>query len=95
LFCPYCGNTDHEKQVSLIAENSFKSAIDACKVCLGYVKIFTTLQGSPPERVILGDLASVEMDVAAAEQGYRRPQGTGYSFNVAVSEIGPSRQHSS
>ena len=86
LFCPYCGNTDHKEQVSLVPESSPKSAVDACKRCLGYVKTFTTLQGSPPAMVILDDLASVELDVAAAEQGYKRPQGAGYALNVTVTE---------
>jgi FdhE protein len=91
LFCPYCGTTDHREQISLVPENSSKSAIDACKRCLGYVKTFTTLQGSPPAKVILDDLASVELDVAAAAQGYKRPEGAGYSLNVTVTESGASR----
>jgi FdhE protein len=90
LFCPYCGNTDHKEQVSLVPESSPKSAVDACKRCLGYVKTFTTLQGSPPATVILDDLASVELDVAAAEQGYKRPQGAGYALNVSVTGSGAS-----
>ena len=91
LFCPYCGNTDHKEQVSLVPESSPKSAVDACRRCLGYVKTFTTLQGSPPAKVILDDLASVELDVAAAEQGYKRPQGAGYALNVTVTGNGASR----
>lgn len=91
LFCPYCGNTDHNEQVSLVPESSPKSAVDACKRCLGYVKTFTTLQGSPPAKVILDDLASVELDVAAAEQGYKHPQGAGYALNVTVTGNGASR----
>jgi FdhE protein len=91
LFCPYCGNTDHKEQVSLVPESSPKSAVDACKRCLGYVKTFTTLQGSPPAEVILDDLASVELDVAAAEQGYKRPQGAGYALNVTVTGNGALR----
>src|SRR5437899_6354408 len=87
LCCPYCGMTDHKELLSLVAENSgLNSAIDACTRCLGYVKTFTTLQGSPPAKVILDDLASVELDVAAAEQGYKRPQGLGYFLNVTVAE---------
>ena len=86
LSCPYCGNGDHERLVSLVPENSAKSAIDACKVCLGYVKVFTTLQGTRPDAVMLQDLGSVEIDLAAADQGYRRPKGPGYSLNVTVSE---------
>lgn len=85
LSCPYCGITDHNELVSLVAENGASNVvIDACKRCLGYVKVFTTLQGGPPAKVILDDLASVEFDVVAAEQGYKRPQGTGYFLNVHV-----------
>ena len=87
LNCPYCGMTDHKELVSLVPEKSgSNSTIDACTRCLGYVKTFTTLQGSPPAKVILDDLASVELDVAAAEQGYKRPQGAGYFPNVTVAE---------
>jgi len=55
-------------------------------MCPGYVKVFTTLQGAPPEAVILEDLARVEMDLAAAAQGYRWPKGTGYSMELTISE---------
>lgn len=86
LSCPYCENSDHERLVSLIPENSAKSAIDGCKVCLGYVKVFTMLQGTRPDGVMLEDLGSVEIDLAAADQGYRRPKGPGYSVDVTVCE---------
>ena len=85
LFCPYCGMTDHKQLVSLVPENSStNSVIEACTRCRGYVKIVTTLQGSPPGKVILDDLATVELDVAAVEQGYRRPDGSGYSLDIDV-----------
>ncbi len=95
LLCPYCGNPDHEQQLSLVIEGDSKLAIDACKRCLGYVKIFTTLQGSPAAKVMVDDLASVELDLAAAERGYRRPQSPGYCLNVAVSESGAPRKRAS
>jgi FdhE protein len=89
LFCPYCGITDHNELVSLVPEQgSSKWLIDACNRCLGYVKGFSTLQGSPPIGVMLDDLASIELDVAAAERGYKRPQGAGYSLNVKVGQNG-------
>jgi FdhE protein len=92
LCCPYCAMTDHEELVSLVPEKSAGNAvIDACKLCLGYVKTFTKLQGSPPAKIILDDLASVELDVAAAEQGYKRPHGAGYSLNVTVRGNGQAR----
>jgi len=89
LFCPYCGITDHEELVSLVPERSgSNSVIEACKRCLGYIKSFTLLQGGPPAKVLLDDLASVDLDVAAVEQGYRRPQGAGYALAVNVIENG-------
>jgi FdhE protein len=83
--------TDHEQLASLVPEKGTSRVVDACKRCLGYFKTFTTLQGSPPAKVILDDLASVDLDVAALEQGYKRPHGTGYSLDVVVvDKPGPS-----
>ena len=85
LFCPYCSMTDHKELASLVPEqNGAKSVIDACNRCLGYVKTFTKLQGSPPAKVMVDDLANVDLDIAALEQGYRRPEGLGYSLRVTV-----------
>ena len=90
LFCPYCGMTDHRELVSLVPEKSGAAGvIDACRRCLGYVKTLTTLQGSPPAKVLLDDLATVDLDVAAFEQGYGRPEGAGYHLDVTVTEKGP------
>jgi FdhE protein len=89
LSCPYCGMTDHNELTSLVPEKSGTSGvIEACRRCLGYVKTFTRLQGSPPAKVLLDDLASVDFDMAAVEQGYKHPQGPGYSLNVTVLENG-------
>jgi FdhE protein len=84
LSCPYCGTTDHNSLASLVPENGANSTIDACKLCLGYVKVFTRLRGSSPDAVILEDLGSVEMDLAAADQGYRRPKGMGYRIDPSL-----------
>jgi FdhE protein len=85
LVCAYCGMTDHEQLLSLVPDQGGNTrVIEACKRCLGYVKTFTTLQGSPAARVMLDDLASVDLDIAALEHGYKRPQGPGYCFDVTV-----------
>ena len=87
MFCPYCGTTDHSELASLVPEKSgSNSVIDACKRCLGYAKTFTTLQGSPPTKILLDDLATAHLDVAALEQGYKRPEGTGYSLDITLAE---------
>jgi FdhE protein len=89
LFCPYCGMTDHRELASLVPQKSGASGvIDACNRCLGYVKTFTTLQGSPPTKILLDDLASVDFDIAAVERGYTRPKGSGYPLNVTVTANG-------
>jgi FdhE protein len=85
LSCSYCGMTDHEELIALVPEKSGANAvIEACKRCLGYVKTFTTLQGSPPAQVMVDDLASVDLDIAALEQGYRRPVGAGYALDINI-----------
>ena len=87
LVCAYCGMTDHEQLVSLVPEQGGSTrVIEACKRCLGYVKTFTTLQPCPPAKVILDDLRSVDLDVAALEHGYKRPRGLGYSLDVTLLE---------
>jgi FdhE protein len=85
LVCAYCGMTDHEQLISLVPEQGGNMrVIDACKRCLGYVKTFTTLQATPAARVLIDDLASVDLDIAAVEHGYKRPQGAGYGFDLTV-----------
>jgi formate dehydrogenase maturation protein FdhE len=55
--------TDHNELVTMVPEQGGTSrVIEACKRCLGYVKSFTTLQGSPAAKVMLDDLASVDLD---------------------------------
>jgi FdhE protein len=87
LICPYCGMDDHEQLVRLVPEKGGTMRIvEACKRCLGYVKTFTMLQGTPAARIILDDLASVDLDMAALEQGYCRPPGPGYTIDVRLVE---------
>jgi FdhE protein len=85
LSCPYCDTSDHEALVSLLPGNApSQGAIVACQRCRGYVKTFTTLQPCPGPDVMLKDLASVDLDVAAITHGYRRPSKPGYRPAVTV-----------
>ena len=93
LCCPYCSLRDHEELVTLVPGKSDSHAvIDACRRCLGYVKTFTRLQGCPPEAVMLDDLSSVALDVAALEQGYTRPPGAGCPLGISVAAASPRRR---
>jgi FdhE protein len=93
LRCPYCEMSDHNELVALVPEKAGSNAvIDACRRCLGFVKTFTRLQGCPPHTVMLEDLASVALDVAALELGYTRPAGAGHTLRITATEKGASRR---
>lgn len=86
LRCLFCNNDDHEQLESLVPENNESDTrrIEACKRCFGYVKSITTLQGGDALGVILDDLASIDLDIAAVDKGYRRPEGPGHSLHTTI-----------
>ena len=93
LCCPYCDTIDHDELVALVPENGgSNAAIDACRRCLGYVKTLTRLQGCPPDTVMIEDLATVDLDVAALEHGYTRPSGAARALEITMTEKGATRR---
>ena len=92
LVCAFCGLSDHQQLTSLMpAKSDVHAVIDACNGCRGYVKAFTTLQGCSPGSVMIEDLASVDLDMAALEHGYARPLGPGYRLRVTLTQA-PARR---
>jgi FdhE protein len=93
LHCPYCDTSDHDQLVSLVAENGgSNTTIDACSVCLRYVKALTRLQGCSPHTVLIEDLGTVDLDIAALECGYTRPSGAGRPLEITVTDKGATRR---
>jgi FdhE protein len=85
LSCTYCGLTNHDVLGSLVAQGApAKATLEICGRCRGYLKAFNRLSPSAPEDVVLEDLASVELDLAALERGYRRPEGPGHRLDVTL-----------
>ncbi len=72
LFCPFCANRDHESLHYLFAEGEEAYRIDLCEKCHQYIKTIDTrnLQESDP---VLEDLATLHLDILAAQKGYKRP----------------------
>jgi FdhE protein len=87
LQCPYCGNVDHHRLESLLPKDDAgaRGSLEACRKCLGHVKVFTRLQGCHARDVMVEDLASVDLDLAAIELGYSRPTGAGYPLEMTIS----------
>jgi len=81
LSCPFCATNDHGALASLVVEDDAPArAIEVCLECRGYLKVFTRLRPGEPADAVLDDLASIELDLAAQERGYRRPPGAGYGL---------------
>jgi FdhE protein len=90
LHCAYCGTTNHEHLASLVPGKAMSSgAIEACRRCHTYLKVFTRLQGRPAAEVMLEDLATVDFDVAALEHGYTRPIRPGRDIEISVVTTAP------
>jgi FdhE protein len=85
LRCPFCGEGHHETLGSLVSPDRLKrQTIEVCDACRGYVKTITTLSPMAPEDVVLQDLATVVLDVAALAHHYRRPAPRGQDLAVSV-----------
>jgi len=70
-WCAYCGNRDHEQLGFLHSEGEdakYRAAV--CDACRGYVKMISTLYALPPLNLIVADVATLHLDLAAAERGY-------------------------
>jgi len=92
LVCAFCDMSDHDELATLVpAKSDANAVVDACNACRGYVKVFTRLQGCAPATVMIEDLASVDLDMAALEHGYARPAGAGHPVEVTVLDTGRRR----
>jgi FdhE protein len=85
LQCIFCATNDHRELESLVPQSGEPTrTIECCKRCRSYVKSFTLLQGIEPLEIMLHDLASVDLDIAAVEEGYRRSEDLGYALEARL-----------
>ena len=80
IACPYCGNQDHTSLHYFLADDDSAYRIDVCGKCKQYVKTVDTrkLDGamvSPVDAV-----ATLHLDIAAREKGFRRPRASLYDM---------------
>jgi len=88
LLCPYCDNRDHRQLGALAPEATAETRrAETCGRCRGYVKTIATLQASTAVDLVGLDIDTIELDVAAIEQGYQRPAGLGHRLGVRVTPV--------
>jgi FdhE protein len=72
--CVFCGNRDYN-QLGFVhvegEETTYRAA--TCDVCHGYVKMMCSLSALPPLQLLVADVATLHLDLIAAEQGYANP----------------------
>jgi FdhE protein len=85
LCCTYCGEKDHERLGLLSKEGQLESRrVETCSSCHRYLKAFAALTPASPLEMLLDDLETLELDLAARERGFSRPDALGYSIEVRV-----------
>jgi FdhE protein len=74
LRCHVCGEDDDEKLGSLVAARTLEQQrVDVCDGCQYYLKTITTIAPIRPHDVVLHDLGTLALDLAALERDYVRP----------------------
>jgi FdhE protein len=87
LCCPFCGENDHRRLGSLVPEDATATRkVDVCESCRGFVKSVTVLAARPRAEVPVLDLETVDLDLAALDHGFTRPEGVGYPLRARARE---------
>jgi len=85
LRCVYCDETHHDNLGYLTPEaGELTRKIEICNTCKGYLKAVTTVRPLAPWAILVDDLTTVPLDIAALERGYQRPERPGYALETHV-----------
>jgi FdhE protein len=73
-FCPFCGTRDYQLLGYFAPENEeTRYRVATCENCGGYVKTINTLRALTPPGLLVADVATLPLDLAAAERGFAPP----------------------
>ena len=85
LRCVFCDETQHDHLGYLTPEAGDQTRkIEVCHTCKGYLKGVTTVRPLAPWAILLDDLTTVPLDVAALERGYQRSERPGYALEARI-----------
>jgi FdhE protein len=71
MFCPFCGTRDysHLGYVYLEGEEA-KYRAASCDACQHYLKMISTLSALTPPQLLVAEVATIPLDLAAGKRGY-------------------------
>lgn len=71
LQCVFCRNKDHRQlgYINIEGEGE-KYSLQVCEVCRGYIKTLITFEPTPVDLLAVEDLATLRLDLIAAERHY-------------------------
>jgi FdhE protein len=85
LHCAYCGERDHRRQGALVPDGEGERVrVETCLTCRGFLKVVTTLRGKAAWELLVDDLRTLPLDLAALDRGFERPEPPGWQLAVAV-----------
>ncbi len=85
LRCVFCDETGHEQLGLLTLEGGDQTRkVEVCKTCKGYLKAVNTVRPLAPWAILLDDLMTVHLDVAALERGFERPATPAYALDARL-----------
>jgi hypothetical protein len=70
LACPFCGNADRSR-ITSFASRDGRYRIYACDVCTRYLKAYDGRGATRPVMVAVDTVATLPLDAAAMQRGYR------------------------
>jgi len=89
LRCVFCDEIQHDNLAYLAPEEGEQTRrVEVCQTCKGYLKGVTTVRPSAAWSILIDDLMTVHLDVAALERGYRRPERPGYALEARIQDGG-------
>jgi FdhE protein len=87
LRCPFCDEREHARLGWLAPETTRETRrVETCASCRGYVKTVAKLTATSPADLLVEDLLTVDLDVAALRAGYARPAGPGRRLGARVTD---------
>jgi formate dehydrogenase maturation protein FdhE len=70
LACPFCGNADRSRLASFSSRDGLYR-LYACEGCRRYIKAYDARQGGRPVMLSVDSVATLPLDAAAMQRGYR------------------------